>query len=185
MDYIDPVTAAAEGSGSSGETKGKQLYATSRIVLRPGALASDSRAYEIALHETLHGLALRWGPFAPPWVAEGVAVWGESGGAAGYRRSEYAALARAGFSSFASTFMGWDNSWNHGLFQRQDDATVRRNYACSGAIFSAVEEGKGRKVALALAEGLYSDDVLSGPKKGGFRDQQALFDFAANWVGSL
>jgi hypothetical protein len=182
MTYIDPEVAAREGVKAR---KDSDAFATSRIVLRPTVFTSQSYVRETALHESIHGLALKWG-FAPgSWIAEGLATWADSGLAAGYRRSSNAGLAKAGFSAFRRRFLGFRATDDYDLFQRQDAHTVQTNYACSGAVYACIDDTEGRARALELGRLLYGEPLVTAMQKFGEGSQDKLFGKVEQWVNGL
>ena len=182
MVYIDPEVAAREGVKAR---KDSDAYATSRIVLRPGVFTSQSYVRETALHESIHGLALKWGFGPGPWIAEGLATWADSGLAAGYKRSSNVGLAKAGFSSFRRRFLGFRATDSYGLFQRQDSRTVQTNYACAGAVYACIDDTEGRKRALELGRLLYAEPLVTAMEKFGEGSQDKLFGKVEKWVQAL
>lgn len=182
MDYIDPEVAAREGVKAR---KDSDAFATSRIVLRPSVFTSQSYVRETSLHESIHGLALKWGSGPGPWIAEGLATWADSGLAAGYRRSANVGLAKAGFSSFRRRFLGFEATLNYELFQRQDAHTVQTNYACSGAVYACIDDTEGRARTLELGRLLYAHPLVTAMEKFGEGTQDKLFGKVEKWVQGL
>lgn len=182
MVYIDPEVAAREGVRAR---KDSDAFATSRIVLRPSVFTTQSYVREASLHESIHGLALKWGFQPGPWIAEGLATWADSGLAAGYRRSSNAGLAKAGFSSFRGRFLGLRATLDDDLFQRQDDRTVQTNYACAGAVYACIDDTEGRARALELGRLLYGEPLVTAMEKFGEGTQDKLFGKVEQWVQGL
>lgn len=182
MTYIDPEVAAREGVRAR---KDSDAFATSRIVLRPGVFTSASYVRETALHESIHGLALKWGFGPGPWIAEGLATWADSGLAAGFRRSANVGLAKTGFPAFRRRFLGLEATDDYPLFQRQDARTVQTNYACAGAVYACIDDTEGRARALELGRLLYGEPLVTAMQKFGAGSQDKLFGKVDTWVRGL
>lgn len=175
--YIDPSEAARSGQGAGA----KAAYAGSRLVLHPGAFSSTTRLREVAMHESIHGLAFQWGD-ADPWPTEGLATWGDSGGRAGLLGDGYyGPMIRSGFAGFAERMRG-DRSFSYELFH---GAYRSANYACAGAVYAYLESRGGREEALEFARLAYSDGRDEACRKLGDRDQQTLFGKVLQWTRTM
>ena len=176
--YIDPEQAAKSGKGAGD----KAAYAGARLVLHAGALESAGRLRDVAMHETIHGLAFQWGD-ADPWPTEGLAMWGEVGGLAGLRAdSYYWPLVRSGFAGFRSRMRGVGGV-DSAVFQ--DPATTSTNYACAAAVYGFVESREGRAGALRFAKTAYSKTPADAAMGLGFQDTDDLFGKVQQWVTTL
>ncbi len=175
--YIDPSQAAKSGKGAGA----KAAYAGSRLVLHPGAFSTSSRLREVAMHESIHGLAFQWGD-ADPWPTEGLATWGDSGGRAGLLGdSYYGPMIRSGFAGFAERMRG-DRSFSYEQFH---GAYRSANYACAAAVYAYLESRGGRDEALEFARLAYADGRDEACRTLGDRDQQTLFGKVLQWTRTV
>lgn len=176
--YIDPEEATKSGKGATSAS----AYAGARLVLHAGAFSSTSRLREVAMHETIHGLAYQWGD-ADTWPTEGLATWGELGGAAGIRADGYyRSLIRSGFSGFRQRMSG-NGVYDYDVFH--DPATESTNYACAAAVFGYLESDGGRAEALRFAKTAYSKTTEDAVMALGLRDSDALFGKVQQWVTTI
>ncbi|GAA4697943.1 hypothetical protein [Nocardioides conyzicola] len=176
--YIDPKEATKSGKGATSAS----AYAGARLVLHAGAFSSTSRLREVAMHETIHGLAYQWGD-ADTWPTEGLATWGELGGAAGIRANGYySSLIRSGFPGFRQRMSG-RGFYDYDVFH--DPASEAANYACAAGVYGYLESSGGRAEALRFAKLAYTHPTEEAVTRIGYRDQNDLFGKAQQWATTI
>lgn len=176
--FIDPSQAARSGRGAGA----KAAYAGSRLVLHPSAFGSADLVRKVAKHESIHALAFQWGD-GDPWPTEGLARWGEYGGAAGLLADGFEGSAiRNGFAGFAARMRG-NGSFSYERFHAAAYESV--NYACAAAVYAFLEDRGGAREALRFAQLAYSQSRDDACRKLGFRDQDALFGKVLQWTRTV
>lgn len=174
--YVDPQQIADGTIAADAQSKSGSM-ASGRVFMRTGSLNRMSEFQQIACHEAVHVLADQWGRSrAPTWVVEGLATWVAEGRLRGLRGDRRAAI-RSGFAGFRHDILSGDYN-----FQKQSDAEVNRNYLCSAAIFAYLEDTKGKKKALELAELCYRNGAKDGVRQSVGKSIKELFEDVGAWV---
>lgn len=170
--FVDPDELAR---GQKKRVKDDGLpRATGRVGLHRASL-SRSDFQEVACHEAVHVLANQWlgAGDKPTWVAEGLATWAADGGAR--------VMAREG-GRIRSSFSAFEKVATKGYREFHESSREYDYYMCSAAVFTYLEQEKGRDAVMETAEAFYGETRDAAADKIG-RSEQELFAATRKWLG--
>ncbi|MCL3818482.1 hypothetical protein [Aeromicrobium wangtongii] len=175
--FLDP-DELARGQKKAADSTGLPL-GTGRVGLHETSF-SRSDFEDVACHEAIHVLANQWyaGDRAKPtWVAEGLAMWGDSRPGSGRLMARDGGRIRATFAEFQTIApKGYD--------EFHDSPREYEFYACSGAVFEYLDQTQGRDAVFEVAEAFYSSDTRSQAGKKLGRSEKELLAATRKWIGA-